>query len=201
MQHTDTASLISPSTQSDHAHLIQQLSAMMAQIALLQNVVREGEESAGEATSAFSTAQLSALRNGLAALEQMASDMLYEMRIAGEDSSSDALPDMPLGEALSQTVEESAETLHLSSRVSFTGEERPLSSEIERLLYRAAREVLARVSQHTGARRLRFALHYGRDEVSMSIEDDGVPVETGVPGIFSAERVAVSVPPFVQLRL
>lgn len=187
--------LTSPSS-VDHAHFIQALSAMMAQIALLQNMVREREESTGEAALALSDAQVSALRNGLASLEQMASDMLYEMRVVSEDTALDALPGMPLSEALSQAVEESAETLRLSSRISFSGEERLLSSEIERLLYRAAREVLAQVAQHTGARRLRFALHYGRDEISMSIEDDGVPVETNVPGIFATERVAISAPPF-----
>ena len=84
---------------------------------------------------------------------------------------------MPLSEALSSIVEETAESLGLSSRIVFSGEERPLSGDIERLMYRLAQEALYQVQQHTGTRKLRFVLHYGRDELQLHIEDDGVPQE------------------------
>src|SRR5438034_9644748 len=91
-------------------------------------------------------------------------------------------------EALSRAVEETAETLGLSSRIMFSGEERALPGYIESLLYRIAQEALYQVQQHTGTRRLRFVFAYGRDEVQMSIEDNGTPVGEGEDA---------PVPPFV----
>src|SRR6185312_7675330 len=85
------------------------------------------------------------------------------------------LPGVSLGEALSQLIDTTAEKLALSSRVAFSGWERPLSDYLSRLLYRIAQEALVRVAAHEGARRLRFSLDYRRNEVAMTIEDDGVP--------------------------
>jgi DNA-binding NarL/FixJ family response regulator len=117
---------------------------------------------------------MNALRSGLATLEQMAREMLYELRSIDDDEPLPELSGVTLSEALSRLVEETAETLHLSSRIIFSGEERTLASPIEGLLYRIAREALYQVQQHTGTRRLRFAFNYGREEVQMTIEDDGV---------------------------
>jgi DNA-binding NarL/FixJ family response regulator len=83
-----------------------------------------------------------------------------------------------LTEALSRAIEEAAETLGLSSRVAFSGEERALPSYTEGLLYRIAQDALYQVRQHRGTRRLRLTFTYGHDEVQMSIEDDGAPVSS-----------------------
>src|SRR5206468_179475 len=77
-------------------------------------------------------------------------------------------------EALTRVIEETAESLGLSSRVAFSGEERTLPSYTERLLYRIAQEALYQLQMHSNARKLRFSFSYGRDEVQMSIEDDGI---------------------------
>ncbi len=84
-----------------------------------------------------------------------------------------------LPEALTRLVEETAETLGLASRIAFSGDERPLPAYTENLLYRIAQEALYQVQQRINARRLRLALSYGRDEVQMSIEDDGVLPASG----------------------
>jgi DNA-binding NarL/FixJ family response regulator len=194
--HTPPSSSLTDSVeQADHAHLLRTLSAMMAQIAALQGLVRD--ESAGENALAMPAVNRSALRNGLAALEQMAREMLYEVRAAGDDLSLEALPDLPLGEALSRLVDETAEALQLSSRVIFSGDARPLSGEVERLLHRVAREMLAQVWQHSGARRLRFTLNYARDDVQMSIEDDGVPSDSATLSIFAEGASTSPAPPFL----
>ncbi len=173
--------------QIGHAHFLRALSGMIAQIGALQHLARD--ENAAEST---------ALRNGLAALEQMAREMLYEVRAVSDDEAAEALPDLPLNEALSRLVDETAEALQLSSRVIFSGEERALSGEVERLLYRVARALLEQVQQHSGARRLRFTLHYGRDEAQMSIDDDGVPSEQAALSIFAGDPSPSLVPPFTQ---
>ncbi len=192
--HTPSSSPADFVNPTDHTHLLRVLSAMMAQLGALQNLV--GDESADENVGAMPVIDKSALRNGLTALEQMAREMLYEVRAASDEQPLDGLPDLSLAETLSRLVDETAETLHLSSRVIFSGEERPLSGDIERLLYRVARDMLAQVQQHSGARRLRFTLNYARDEVQMSIEDDGVPSEQAPLSIFAGDASTSPAPPF-----
>ena len=152
-----------------HEHLIQTLSSMMVQLNALQSITN---------TEAHDAAlNLQAIRSGLAALEQMTRQVLYELRSADDDTPLPELTGLTLAEALSRAVEDTAETLGLSSRVTVSGEERTLPGEIERLLYRIAREALYSIQQHAGVHKLRFVLNYGRDDVQMSIEDDGTSAE------------------------
>ncbi len=146
-----------------HEHLLQMLSSMLIQLNALQASV--GNDKGVDET---------ALRNGLATLEQLTREMLYEVCSANEDLPLAELEGVSLPEALSRAVEETAEALGLSSRVQFSGEERSLPKSIERLLYSIAREALFQVQQHTGTRKLRLSFNYGRDGVQMSIEDDGM---------------------------
>ena len=183
-----------PLKQTDHAHLIRTLSAMLVQLNGLQIIARDDiADSAGESQVPH-IPDMNAIRNGLATLEQMTREMLFEVRTVSDDMPLADLSGVPLAEALSRAVEETAETQGFSSRVVFSGEERPLSSYSERLLYRIAQEALEQVQQHTNIRRLRFVLNYGRDEVQMSIEDDGVPSEQNDTVILTDNQVPA--PPF-----
>ena len=176
------------SQQAERAQLIGELSAMLAQLSVLQSVARS------DGSEALSAADVAALRDGLLALEQMAREMLYEARAA--DDGLESLPDVPLAEALARAVDEVAETMQLSSRVVFSGEERVLSSDIERLLYHIALAALSLVRQQSGARKLRFTLHYESNEVVMTVEDDGVPVARTLAGLFASDAQSVAIPPF-----
>ena len=147
---------------STHEQLLEELSTMLLQINGLQTLVRDA-----------SRVDLEALRDGLAELEQLAREAMYELRAAHDELPLAELLGVSLSDALSRILDETAESLGLSSRVSFSGEERSLPSYIERLLYRIVQEALYQVQQHRNARRLRFTFSYGRDEVQMSIEDDG----------------------------
>ncbi len=146
-----------------HEQLLEELSTMLLQINGLQTLVR------GDA----SRVDPEALRDGLTELEQLAREAIYELRAAHDELPLAELLGVSLSDALSRILDETAESLGLSSRVSFSGEERSLPSYIERLLYRIVQEALYQVQQHRNARRLRFTFSYGRDEVQMSIEDDG----------------------------
>src|SRR6266571_378550 len=166
------------SQQSSHAHLVQMLSALMVQVNALQSLVRDED----------TTTVLETLREGLATLEQLTREILHEARSFDEDVPLAELIGVTLTEALSHAVEETAESLGLSSRITFSGEEYALPGYVEGLLYRIVQEALYQVQQHTGTRRLRLVFTYGRDEVQMSIEDDGTPADEGEDA---------SVPPFV----
>jgi len=165
--------------ETPHAELIQMLSAFLIQLNALQTFVQE------EPTD------LPTLREGMNTLEQMARDALFVVRSADEDLPPIELEGVTLSEALSRLVEETAETLGISSRVSFNGvddqgrpKEHTLSSGKERILYLIAREAFYQVPYHTGVHRVRLVLTYGTDEVQMSIEDDGTlptPIEDVMP--------------------
>ena len=186
------------STQTDHTHHIQTLSAMMAHLKALQGLVRE-DAAEGTSTS-ITVADITTIRNELTTLEQLTREMLYDVRSASDELALEPLPGVPLAEALTRAVDETAETMQLSSRVVFSGEERPISNEVERLLYRIARDALSQVQQHTGVRKLRFVLHYGRDDIQMSIEDDGVPSEQAAWDIFNGDGQTVPAPPFAPTQ-
>src|ERR1700694_5097860 len=186
------------SSQTDHTHLIQTLSAMMAHLKALQSLVRE--DAAEGTASSIPVTDLATIRSELTTLEQLTREMLYDVRSASDGLVLEPLPGVPLAEALTRAVDETAETVQLSSRVVFSGEERPVSNEIERLLYRIARDALSQVQQHTGVRKLRFVLHYGRDDIQMSIEDDGVPSEQAAWDIFTSDAQTVPAPPFTPTQ-
>ncbi len=184
-----------PTQQTDHAHLIQTLSAMMIQLNALQMLVQKDMIDGIDIAPTYHIPDMDAIRNGLAILEQMTRDMLYEVRAVSDDVPIAELNGVTLAEALTRAVEETVEALGLSSRMSFSGEERQLNSNIEHLLYRITQEALDEVRRHTTARKLRFSLSYGRDEVQLSIEDDGVPPEPSNASPGSTNQVAA--PPFI----
>ena len=152
-------------TMNAHEHLIQMLSSVQVQLHSLQALLRNDE----------TQPDVAAIRNGLNAAEQLTQEAIYEMRSVNDDDL--LLPNLygdTLVEALSRAVEETAELLGLSSRITFSGEERPLPSYTERLIYRIAQEALDQIRQHSNARKLRFTFSYGREEIQMNLEDDGL---------------------------
>lgn len=179
---------------SANEQLLQVLSAILIQINALQTVV--GEEA--PETSAH------AVSDGLRLLERMAREALYVVRATLDDAPPAELVGSTLAEALSRLVEETAEMLGVSSRVSFSGvddEGRPrehaLPPVAERVLYSIARESLYQVQQHSGVHKLRLALNYGPDNVQMNIEDDGSnPALSPAPADETATTSAA--PPFAE---
>lgn len=187
-----------------HEHLIQMLSTILLQLNALQTMVRN--ETALPMPPM--PLDLNALHNGLTAIEQVTREAIYEIRCASDDDQPLAeLEGVTLVEALSRVIEETAESQGLSSRVAFSGEERTLPSYTGRLLYRIVQEALYQVQMHSNARKLRFTLNYGRDEVQMSIEDDGIlPIaeeETPLPhfkanGTQASSKEEVPLPHFKE---
>jgi DNA-binding NarL/FixJ family response regulator len=157
---------------TDHAHLVETLSAMILQINALQALL------CSEATINEASHDMHALHEGLTILERMTQEALHQARSIDEDILPEQLIGVTLPEALSRAIEETAEKLGLSSRIAFSGDERTLPSYTESLLYRIAQETLYQLEQYTGTRKLRLIFTYGHDEVQMSIEHDGVPATT-----------------------
>jgi DNA-binding NarL/FixJ family response regulator len=173
-----------------HAQLIEKLSTMLLQLNALQSVARDDG------------ANISTIRDGLSTLERLTRTVIHELRMADDDMPLPDLVGMTLPEALSHAVDETAEAEGFSSRVVFSGEERPLQGYTERLLYRIAQEALYQVQQHEHVHRLRFTLNYGHDEAQMSVEDDGTlsPVEDTPLPYFQDEARRNEVRPYRGLR-
>jgi DNA-binding NarL/FixJ family response regulator len=171
--HTNTTASSSEPGGVAYEELAQRLRMMLVHITTMEGLARAG----GTGDEAASRHVL----QGLQELAAMAGDLLLLLERASGALPLAALPDVSLSESLSQLVESTAETLGLSSRVTFTGHEYTVSDSLARLLYRIAQEALARISAHAGARRLRFTLDYRQRDIVMNIEDDGVPIDLEQP--------------------
>ena len=177
---------------SSSEQLLQMLSSMLIQFNVLQTIVgEEGTES---------RIDVHTVRDGLKQLEHMTHEALYIVRASNEDLLPTELVGSTFSEALSHLVEETAETLGISSRISFSGvdeqeqsAEHTLSNDVKRVLYLVAHETLYQVQQHPGTRRLRLTFNYGPDDVQMSIEDDGLNPDLQLPPL---EKNIAPLPPF-----
>jgi DNA-binding NarL/FixJ family response regulator len=178
---------------SSNEQLLQVLSSMLIQCNALQTIVdKKGSETPIDGD----------IRDGLKLLERMTREALYIVRSSNEDLLPTELSGSTLSEALSHLVEETAETLGISSRITFSGideqehgDEYTLSNDALRVLYLIAQETLYQIQQHIGTRRLRLTLNYGPDDVQMSIEDDGLNPD--LQPSLSEENIA-SIPPFAE---
>jgi len=174
---------------------LRRLRALLAQINAMQDRARPDEDGDEDEQLAPDMQQV---RQGLRTLEEMASELLYQLDAVGDEVPLAAVPGVSLSEALTQLVEATADELglSLSSRVVVSGRGgRQLADYPARLLYRIAQEALARVPEHAGAHRLRFNLDYRRGEIVMGLEDDGVPGDENP--LFSAEPDADATLPFL----
>jgi DNA-binding NarL/FixJ family response regulator len=179
---------------SSNEQLLQMLSSMLIQLNVLETVVGE------DATA--SSIDIPTIHNGLKMLERMTREALYVVRASNEDLLPTELVENSFPEVLSRLVEETAETLGISSRISFSGIdeqdhscEHILSNDAKRILYLIAHETLYQVQQHSSTRRLRLVLNYGSDDVQMSIEDDGFNAALHLPAV---EENSESMPLFAE---
>ncbi|GAC1613998.1 MAG: hypothetical protein NVS4B9_01560 [Ktedonobacteraceae bacterium] len=194
-----------------HEYLLQTLSALLIEIHALKTLVPATYAApappapAGEPASEI--VDVNAVGAGLKDLEELAGHALAAVRASLEEIPLPELEGVSLADALSRMVEDAAERLNLTSRISFSGldeqnraREQNLSTLAEHLLYLVAREGLYQVEQHTGARRLRFTLNYNQDDVQMSLEDDGINPLVNGSGSSSDnsgdETAAAPAPPF-----
>lgn len=78
-----------------------------------------------------------------------------------------------LPEALHQLVDRLSSQLGAQVRLAITGEPRPLPTDKEVVLLRAAQEALANVHRHAAASRVGVELAYRREVVTLLVTDDG----------------------------
>ncbi|MGD2103587.1 MAG: sensor histidine kinase [Anaerolineae bacterium] len=84
------------------------------------------------------------------------------------------LDDLGLIPAVITYADELQRHLPFTVEVEVTGERRRLPSEMETTLYRAVQESLTNVARHSEAQNASVHLDVGKDEVALSVADDGV---------------------------
>lgn len=78
-----------------------------------------------------------------------------------------------LPEAIGHLTRRWAQAHAVEAEFTVTGEARPLRSDVEATLLRAAQEALTNVAKHAGARRVGLTLSYMDTLVSLDVRDDG----------------------------
>ncbi|NOZ06523.1 MAG: hypothetical protein GXP41_09275 [Chloroflexi bacterium] len=84
------------------------------------------------------------------------------------------LEDLGLLPALEMLVRDLGTKTEIEATLHITGTSHRLTEELELTVYRLAQEALGNVAQHSEARHTDVRLHYSKDEVALTVADDGV---------------------------
>ena len=152
-------------------------------------VVQAGAAEAGADDAAY-------VRKTVASIRSTGNDALAEMRrlVSVLRISDDApMAPQPRLAALPALVERTARE-GTPTRLSVTGEPRPLPAGLDLALYRIVQEALTNVRRHADATGCEVSLHYGPDAVGLEVVDDGRGGEVGSAGhglVGMRERVSL----------
>lgn len=116
----------------------------------------------------------------LAAAMQLARESLADARRAIHAVEPEALAGGRLPDAIGDVARRWSDTASVAAVVTVTGHARPLRTDVEVTLLRAAQEALANVAKHAGARRVGLTLSYMEDVVTLDVRDDGVGFPSGL---------------------
>lgn len=119
------------------------------------------------------SAQVPAVKENAAALRQIASDSLAEIRRLVRDTRPPMLDDLGLEAALDRQLEEVALATGIATRVLWSGVDSRLPEAIETVIYRVVQEAVTNAARHADARRIEVSIDCRRDAVVTTIEDDG----------------------------
>ena len=131
----------------------------------LVSLVRKIEQLGNNAGSEFS--------GEVADLVARARSTLQSVRRFSRNLRPAALDDLGLLAAIEMVVNEAGGHLAQGSRLKVAGEPRRLDSSVELALFRIAQEALRNVQKHAGAASALVEITFGKEDVSLSISDDG----------------------------
>jgi len=129
----------------------------------------------------------------VAAATRLARESLSEARRSVDALRPEPLETARLGDALTSVAERWSALHGIAVQVTTTGTARPLPTEAESALLRAAQEALANVARHAQATRVGLTVSYLPHEVALDVRDDGrgfdpVPAGTGGFGLVAMRQ-------------
>ncbi|MDO8615254.1 MAG: sensor histidine kinase [Dehalococcoidia bacterium] len=98
---------------------------------------------------------------------------IQAVRRYSRDLRPSVLDDLGLRAAIEMVVEDTGHQLLKGARLQVTGRERRLDGPLELALFRIAQEALRNVEKHSAATMATVDLHFGGDEITLSVADDG----------------------------
>ena len=120
-------------------------------------------------------------RRHVDAATRLARESLGEARRSVDALRPEPLEGCRLSEALTRVAERWTALNGIAAQVTTTGAARPIDSEVEFALLRAAQEALANVARHAHASRVRLTISYMENEVALDVRDDGVGFDPAFP--------------------
>jgi signal transduction histidine kinase len=87
------------------------------------------------------------------------------------------LAEARLPDAIGEVTRRWSDVHHIDVVLTTTGDPRPMHTDVEVTLLRAAQEALANVAKHARASRVGLTLSYMEDMVTLDVRDDGVGFE------------------------
>jgi signal transduction histidine kinase len=120
-------------------------------------------------------------RRHVDAATRLARESLGEARRSVDALRPEPLEGCRLSEALTRVAERWSALNGIAAQVTTTGAARPIDSEVEFALLRAAQEALANVARHAHATRVRLTISYMENEVALDVRDDGVGFDPAFP--------------------
>lgn len=155
-----------------------------AQEAERQRIARELHDETGQSLTAIglglrsiSTTMFQDLEKAggnLQQLQSLAAHSLTELQRLIADLRPSHLDDLGLVATLRWYAGEVENRTGLKVQFEVEGEDRPLPSEVRTALFRVAQEALTNTVKHASARNAQLKLLYKRNEVTVSVYDDGV---------------------------
>jgi signal transduction histidine kinase len=107
----------------------------------------------------------------------LARESLVEARRTVHAVEPEALAEARLSDAISDVTRRWSEVHRIDAVLTTTGDPRPMHTDVEVTLLRAAQEALANVAKHANANRVGLTLSYMEDLVTLDVRDDGVGFE------------------------
>jgi len=164
--------------------------AVWAQEEERRHIARELHDEAGQALTAMRwelTALEEALprypehhaeiRKRIEALRRLTEQVMEDLRQLTARLRPAVLDELGLAAALITYADDCSARYPFTVDVEVTGKRKRLPSEIETALYRIAQEALTNVAKHAHAAHARVHLHIDKEEVRLTVSDDGVGMD------------------------
>jgi signal transduction histidine kinase len=120
----------------------------------------------------------SEVRERIRDLRQLTEQVMNDLRELTARLRPAVLDELGLVPALITYGDDCAARFPFKVDVQVTGTRRRLPSEVETTLYRIAQEAITNVAKHAQATHAAIQLHFDEQEISLSIRDDGVGMDT-----------------------
>jgi len=106
--------------------------------------------------------------------KSVVSETVQEIRNLSKTLNNDVIQNNGLVRSLQIEVERFNRLKYLEATINIEGEEVYIKSEHEILIFRMYQECLSNVMKHSKAKKLNINLHYKKEELEITAEDDGV---------------------------